>query len=95
MDMHFRASHAFIGCGVRVRQVPDCGQSGTTTVTFADDSAASAHFKVIDDESIHVWIDDYTTEAGNVVKARAWRVERPVGGRMWKVVARVGEGSIG
>jgi len=94
MHIHFRAPLAYVGCGVRVDTLPESGSSSTVSITFADDSLATGQCKVVSDLEIKVWVDAYTTEAGNVVKARAWLIQRLEGAKIWKVMDRIGSDAI-
>ncbi len=94
MHIHFRAPLAYVGCGVRVDTLPESGMSSSVSITFADESTATGQCKVVDELEIKVWVDTYTTEAGNVVKARAWLIQRLEGAKIWKVMDRIGSDAI-
>lgn len=94
MHIHFRAPLAYVGCGVRVDKLPESGTSAAVSITFADDSMATGQCKVVSELEIKVWVDAYTTEAGNVVKARAWLIQRLEGAKIWKVMDRIGSDAI-
>lgn len=90
MHIHFRAPLAYAGCGVRVDKLPEPGTSCAVSVTFADDSMAGGQCRVVSEEEIKVWVDAYTTQAGNIVKARAWLIQRLAGAKIWKAMDRIG-----
>ncbi|RYY31184.1 MAG: hypothetical protein EOO04_02255 [Chitinophagaceae bacterium] len=90
MHIHFRAPLAYAGCGVRVDTLPPAGTSCPVSVTFDDESLATGQCSVINDQEIKVWVDAYTTQAGNIVKARAWLIQRLEGAKIWKAMDRIG-----
>lgn len=89
MQISFRDSHAYPGCGVRIGDLPDAVESLTVEVAFSDGTEAPAQCTVVDAQQIKLWIGAYTTNSGNAVKPRAWLIKREPGAPIWKVAARI------